>query len=392
MTMQETNSGPTLCWAPSRRGWRASGRDAVGYHQANLPKRITEDQRTLAEEWTRNWWNAVTRNRDLGRSDRRTLTAGLTMSVSKLAARWVSGRPKAGGWKELWVDPSPVAAIDPEKLTVPDMVKWIDWALTTGRAPFTIRNALAQYRAMFRDARGRGWIERGDDPTRDPYLTKHAGGWKPKVAEIVHLKPGEVTTLLASTPDSGRRVLYAMAIATGMRSGELAGAKVGDVRLDVPIPYVRIDRQLLRAMAWRSPEFGPPKRGSTRVIPLHPLLVPLIADLTRGRASDAALFPNSRGEHWECCSARRLREDLVACGIPAKTARGNALTFHALRRTFLTLLYAEGAPEEVLRQLAGHAARSVTFGSYVGARLEPLKRVIDLLPVLGSPRGTGSGT
>jgi integrase len=82
----------------------------------------------------------------------------------------------------------------------------------------------------------------------------------PDLHEIVSWSPAEVRQFLCAIHEEPNRVLWRLAVCTGMRRGELLGLKWSDVDLEAGCLSVR--RQLLRE--GRRLRFGPPKTRSSR--------------------------------------------------------------------------------------------------------------------------------
>lgn len=286
------------------------------------------------------------------------------------------------------------------ELDVGRCVAWIDWLRTlkgqkTRRplAPLTIRNIVQGLRQFLVDVRGRGWANMRENPLLDPYIRRVMGRPEPVAGKgtIVCLTEEQARALLNAPLDrvpQWRRTLYAVGLYTGLRLSEIAGLSFGDLFLDDQdgTPRVRVFRQL--RTGGEEPAFVSPKRGSHRWVPLHPRLV---AELKAWKQSgwfewtgskptdDSPVFPDLEGRYHCHPMARNTRDDLAALGQPTTAERRWPLTFHAARRTFLTLLTDAGAPAEVVASLAGHGGRTVTDRNYIAkniGRYEPWVRKV----------------
>lgn len=56
-------------------------------------------------------------------------------------------------------------------------------------------------------------------------------------------------------------------------------------------------------------------------------------------------------------------------------------TFHACRRTFMSLLEAEGVPRELIGALAGHAGKGVADRHYIAKNLKRFDQAVSTLPL-----------
>lgn len=100
--------------------------------------------------------------------------------------------------------------------------------------------------------------------------------------EVHALAPADVKRLLAVTHDATYRALFAVAVATGLRKGELLGLRWPDVDLDAGLLTVR------HALQWvdANPELVEPKTArSRRTIPLAAVA---LAELRRHREGQTA--------------------------------------------------------------------------------------------------------
>lgn len=79
-------------------------------------------------------------------------------------------------------------------------------------------------------------------------------------------------------------------------------------------------------------------------------------------------------------TAKLIRADLEAAGIPATNAAGQAVDFHALRHTFLTLLAAGGVHPKVAQDLARHSDVNLTLSRYSHTVLEQRSAAVEHMP------------
>ena len=173
----------------------------------------------------------------------------------------------------------------------------------------------------------------------------------------------EITKLLAAAPEH-RRLLYEVALCTGLRAGELRSLTSDDLDAEgrglvlhaewtkarkpgfQPLPATLVGRlqafikagtaaALYRAAARR--------KGSTTQVPENPLLYV--------------------GSH----AARDLQADLAAAGI-SKNAPGGKLDFHSLRTAFISRVIESGASIKEAMSLARHSSPNLTLNVYGRAR------------------------
>lgn len=167
----------------------------------------------------------------------------------------------------------------------------------------------------------------------------------------------EVDRFLAAARDDGESVfvLYAAAVYTGMRAGELAGLRWSDVDLDRRVITVQ-----------RSFD-GPTKADDVRYVPILDPVLPVLR-AWRLRCPGEMAFPNrDGGMHGE--SARTfqevLRRVLRAAGFPETPREGKRprpyVTFHDLRHTFASHWVMGGGDVFRLQKILGHKSIQMTM-------------------------------
>ncbi len=170
-----------------------------------------------------------------------------------------------------------------------------------------------------------------------------------------YLWPSEFTRLVACDPiDSRFRVLFAVAVYTFMRSGELEALTWDDV--DLQHGVINIHKAVDRATR----EVKSTKSGETRRIPIERDLLPLLRRLHREREGERVLWMPEPDER-----ASLLRQHLQTAGVKRiELHEGDAqrkhLTFHDLRATGITWMAARGDDPLRIRQRAGHKSFSTT--------------------------------
>jgi integrase len=177
--------------------------------------------------------------------------------------------------------------------------------------------------------------------------------------EMRVLDPEEVAALLLH---SGRyRPLFATAIFTGLRLGELLGLTWGDIELRAGVVQVR--KQLNR----RGVRVAPKTAEAVREVVLMPALGRILRQhrVASPFCREAEpVFTSSVGTpmHHRNVSRRGL-------AIAAERARLNiqarpSLRFHDFRHTFASLLIAEGATVVFVSRQLGHASPATTLRFY----------------------------
>jgi integrase len=191
---------------------------------------------------------------------------------------------------------------------------------------------------------------------------------KPKYRNRVMqvLTEGQARSLLATVAGDRLEALCVLALATGMREGELFALKWADVDLDEGWLQVRASVRRFRG----GRVFQEPKSASgRRRIALSPAVVMALQrhrerqEEERGRLGDAwtdldLVFPNQIGRPYDQYIIKRwFRPLLSRAGLPT-------IRFHDLRHTAATLLLSKGVNPKVVSEMLGHSTISITLGIY----------------------------
>ncbi len=238
------------------------------------------------------------------------------------------------------------------------LVAKLDAKVTVGRSqdgkPFSAKTAINAWgvaRALFRDA------QRAKDVTlcvRDDNPAEGVAGPDagPKKAKT-YLWPSEFDTLMRSerVPRRWRR-LFALAVYTYARAGEIAALRWQDVDLEHGVVHVHqaIDRVRDRKNVKAT------KSETARRIPVEPALLPLLRAMHReGKGNPRVFVMPSVG-----ILSRKLKVYLRRAGVTREDlfesdATRKAITFHDLRATGITWMAARGDDALRIMQRAGHA-------------------------------------
>jgi integrase len=185
---------------------------------------------------------------------------------------------------------------------------------------------------------------------------------RPKLAdrEIRVLTEDEVKVFLAAARRSRHYALFALAVATGMRRGELLALHWPDVDFDSATVTVR------RTLIMVGEQFilkEPKTKAGRRTISVPKFALDALHQhrkkmVARGFA-DRAVFCNCHGGFVRGYNLLRnsFQPILVRTGLPK-------LRFHDLRHTHATALLSKGHPVKAVSQRLGHANVGVTLRVY----------------------------
>jgi integrase len=246
-----------------------------------------------------------------------------------------------------------------------------------------------------------------DRRTADNALT-HLQGWNARL-DRRHarraLEPEEISWLLTTAQASAwqyrgmtgrdRHALYAVALGTGLRAGELASLTPDNFRLEEDPPVVH----LLAAYAKNEKEVDQP-------IPCD--VVTLLRGYLADKSTQDLVWPGT----WSERSARMFQHDLeearqrwLAAGADAeerapraessflayRDGAGLVADFHALRHSFITLLAKSGVSPKLAQSLARHSDINLTMSRYTHVVVQDQATALAALPQLVPPRSETTG-
>jgi integrase len=179
--------------------------------------------------------------------------------------------------------------------------------------------------------------------------------------EIQALDAAQVRALLAAAAGDPLEALYALAVGTGLRLGEISGLRWGDIDLDARQVHVR--RALVEHVSG-AVEFAEPKTARSR----RSVDVPgfAIAALRRHRERLGALPHPERlvFTSTEGLPLRRSNLHRRSFKPLLRRAKLPEVTFHALRHTAATLALAAGVNPKVVQERLGHSSVTLTLDTY----------------------------
>lgn len=188
---------------------------------------------------------------------------------------------------------------------------------------------------------------------------------RPRRREAVSLDEALVTRLLHEVAGTWLALPVTMAIATGMRRGEVLGLRWADLDTDLTVAHVCRSLQVVRGELL----FAEPKTPrSRRAVPLPELVRPLLQghrddqgrrrevatdwtemDLVIDRGDGRPVNPGTLSAGWHgFCRAR---------GLPH-------VRFHDLRHGHATLMLLQGVHPKVVSERLGHASVGITLDTY----------------------------
>jgi integrase len=234
---------------------------------------------------------------------------------------------------------------------------FLRWRARQQKAPKTLNEYLASMSSLL------NWMERHERIEKNPL----------KRVQKVQTNGRQVRLRRAFTDDEmkrllkvagTRKVVYLMAIYTGLRRGELSELLRTDLHLDASQPFINV-----RASTT--------KNHKQAILALHPDLVPelnsVLASLpARETRLLAHLMP----------TMITFKADLKAAGIEFINAQGQRADFHSLRHTLATNLARAGTSPRIAMEIMRHSDIKLTTKTYTDAGLLPVSDAVINLPSL----------
>jgi integrase len=183
--------------------------------------------------------------------------------------------------------------------------------------------------------------------------------------ELALVDPALAGRILAVAAGTSFEVPVAVAIATGMRRGEILALRWADLAPDLSLAHVRRSLQTSGGrLAFEEPE----TRRSSRAVDLPAFLLPY---LERQRASQA--LRRAECESWvdldlviDSGDGRPVNPDTLSSGWYrfAKRSGLPQVRFHDLRHAHATLMLLQGVHPKVVSERLGHASIGITLDTY----------------------------
>ncbi len=190
----------------------------------------------------------------------------------------------------------------------------------------------------------------------------------PRVAqrEIESFTPEQAKTFLDAIRGDRLEALYSVALAVGLRKGEILGLKWSDVDLDKRTLTVRASLQRINgALILVEPKSRQSRRTVALPRTVTDALRPHRARQFQERLLACSLwqdhglvFPTTIGTPMDTRNlTRHFKRALQGAGLPLRR-------FHDLRHSCASLLLAQGVHPRVVMEILGHSQISLTMNTY----------------------------
>lgn len=224
-----------------------------------------------------------------------------------------------------------------------------------GRSGKTVTNRVQDLRAMLLWCFRRGYIN--GNPLRElgkfniePTFTRRAMTLDEYRRLLLHCAPH-------------RRLLYEVAVCSGLRENELRRLQPKD--LDRDNNALRISHLVDKARMTRIQYIPAPLMERLVAFAEMEMAETLYRTTYQGKGKRIGRKapPDNPLLYVPCNTATMLKKDLEAAGIPFETDRGR-LDFHALRTAYINFLLDVGAAPKELQDLARHQTLEMTMNTY----------------------------
>lgn len=264
-----------------------------------------------------------------------------------------------------------------------------------GLAPRTVRDALRILRTLLAAGVKANPRRLTDNPAHGVRLPKA------EHREFVHLGPGEIAALAAAIdtvdgPSVGKgwrrgefQISYAPLVYTGcycgLRIGELAALRVGDIELRRRQITVR---RGVTEVAGHQHAGDTKTAAGRRVVPMPAVVANVLAGYLEGKHADDLAFPNSDGTYLRVSGfrSRRFKPATERAGLA-----GRGMRIHDMRHTAISLWVESGMDPLQVAAWAGHTSVVTVLDVYGHLRpreADPLAKLDALVAAETGPLAT----
>jgi integrase len=357
-----------VAYRPRRRNgqekwyWVADFRDRQGIRRIVQSKFTRKEDEKAAGKWLRSLLDTVARDEFVAPSDERKFAELIPAYQQHIETKRLQGHVR--GFTITGYLSTIKTHIEPffkdtklRSIDVPLVEQFILHMCGKQRksgkplSPRTVNKTVAKLSEMMDYAARINWVR------TNPCV--HVDKPKQRKRRVEVLNQDECNRLVAAAGSQRDRVLYYMAIETGMREGELIGLRWANVDLAVGLVHIvqtiyqRQDNEVKTDTSRRTNELS---MGLLRLLKEWKLACPKAAP---GAAIRDLVFPNSVGgaEDAHNLLRRDLRPALERAGV-------KKIRFHDLRHTAISLMLASGMSAVEVAAKVGHSSTKMTLDVY----------------------------
>jgi integrase len=259
-------------------------------------------------------------------------------------------------------------------LTRVEVQDFADRLLATDLDPSSVKNILMPLRVIYRRAFARSEV--AINPTSGLELPATRGR-RQRIAD-----PAEATALIEALRPA-ERALWALALYSGLRRGELWALRWEDVDLEAGVIHVR------RGWDVHEGEIEPKSGAGIRRVPIASVLRSFLLEqkLRNGGGTEYRVLAD---ENNRLCDSTTLT---MKAKRRWKAASLEPIGLHECRHTFASLMIAAGVNAKALSTYIGHASISITMDRYghlmPGSEVEAAGRLSAYLERANESRANG---
>lgn len=196
---------------------------------------------------------------------------------------------------------------------------------------------------------------------------------RPEKARVDSLSREEARRVLEVVSGHRLRAMYLLALATGMRHGELLALPWGDVHLSEDGGNIAVSRTISRRQPKREGGegfgYGTTKTGRARVVAIGPRMVAVLKERKRLQMEERIACPKEYAETSLVFTT--MHGTAIQPSPSTKTWRQIAMRagverakFHDLRHTAATFALEDGVHPKIVQEMLGHTSIQQTLDVY----------------------------
>lgn len=274
------------------------------------------------------------------------------------------------------------------KISAEDCKRFSTWLKTDARqsngkglSPTTAAHIFRVFSIVLNYAMRMGYIEANPilrlKPTEIPHREKK---------DVAYLSTDTLRALLKALENEPTywRTLYSILTFCGLRRGEVAGLKWGDIQWEAK--ELKVERNVTYNMQDKTLHVGMPKSGKSRMVPLPNSVILLLQQHQKEQETfyGGAILPTGYIFHGKQDSYTPVTPDAITRKL-TKIAQKNQLPHiypHLLRHSFATQALSNGADAKSIQDTLGHADISTTLTFYAGVSEKAKRDAVDTVEAL----------
>lgn len=350
--------------------------------------RTNTDARKALEDWRAEMEEQAKLDTTSGVKVARTVSELVAQHIDTLEKSQKVDASTVYGYRKLLKYINPVFKDVPVNELEPEQVQnFVNDLIADGYSPSTVRKCFSRIYAAYKDAVKKRKVRfnpLADDVVDLPKFVE------PEKNSLDDAGISRLNTFLSIATDTPTNLAIKLALATGMREGEICGLQWRNV--DFQTRELRV-RTVVGAMGGQTYIKEPKTKNSRREVPLDPESMKMLKqryndmlhaykeahELTSDTVrlpADYYVFGSIDGDymkpHYLWQAWRTIAKSIGLVG-----SEGRVPNFHDLRHTFATSAIKNGADVKSVSSLLGHSNEYITLHTYASADKEAKRRVME---------------